>query len=64
MENVKCVKVTRPATHGDKYGCYYALAGFSAVDEFDGAEDGEEVVLTLVTMTREQFDKLEDFSGW
>jgi len=33
-------------------------------DEFDGAEIGDEVVLELCEMTREEIDTLPEFDGW
>lgn len=60
---IQCVKVTRPDTHGGQY-CVFPLAGFSAADEFDGAEIGESITLTLCAMTEAEFDALPEFNGW
>jgi len=63
-EKVKCVRVTRPDSHGAKYFCIYRLASFSAADEFDGAENGEQIVLELCEMTEAALKELPDFEGW
>lgn len=57
------VEVTRPETHPG-LSCCWPLAGFSAADEMDGAEEGESIVLTLRMMTYEEFTDLGDFEGW
>lgn len=59
-----CVKATRPDTHGPQFGCIYRLSEFSAKDEFDGAEDGESVLLTLTHMTEDEINNLPEFEGW
>ena len=62
-QKIQCVKVTRPDSHGDDW-CLYRLAGFSAADEFDGAELGERVTLELCEMTEAELDALPEFGGW
>lgn len=62
-EKVPVVIVTRPATHGAQK-CICALSAFSASDEFDGADDGESITLTLGHMTKLELAKLPDFEGW
>jgi hypothetical protein len=32
--------------------------------EFDGAEDGDRIVVELGTMTKDAISKLKDFEGW
>lgn len=59
-----CVKVTRPDSHGEKFSCTYRLQGFSAADEFDGADIGEKITLELIEMTDEEYTALPDFEGW
>jgi hypothetical protein len=61
---MKCVKITRPDSHGPKFGYICILDGFSARDEFDGAEVGEKVTLELLEMTPEELAALADFGGW
>jgi len=61
---VRCLSVTRPETHGEKYRCIYPLQSFSAADEFDGADPGEKITVELIEMTQEDFDKMDDFAGW
>lgn len=58
------VKVTRPDSHGEKFYCAYPLAGFSASDEFDGAEIGERVTLKLCEFTQAEIDAMPEFEGW
>lgn len=58
-----CIQVTRPDTHAGMF-CVWKASEFSAVDEFDGAEEDEQVVLTLKFMTDEEFVALGDFEGW
>ena len=60
----KCVKVTRPDSHGEKFGCWYDLAHFSAEAEFDGAETGERIVLELCELTQAEIDAMPEFPGW
>ena len=61
---VPYIKVTRPATHGDKYGCWSPLKGFSVEAEFDGAEVGERIVLELCELTRDEILAMPEFEGW
>jgi hypothetical protein len=61
---MKCVKITRPESHGEKFSCICPLADFSAADEFDGAEPGEKITLELAEMTEEELKALPDFGGW
>jgi hypothetical protein len=63
-EQIPCVKVTRPDTHGPQFGCVYRLKEFSAADEFDGAEEGESVTLTLIFMVEDDVKNLPEFEGW
>ncbi len=63
MPKIPCVKVTRPDTHGNLW-CLYESAKFNATDEFDGAEVGEQIVLEYCEMTREELDKIPEFTGW
>jgi hypothetical protein len=58
------LKVTRPASHGEHYGCWMPLKAFSAADEFDGAEPGEKVVLELCEFTQAEIDAMPEFAGW
>lgn len=64
MKTELYVKVTRPESHGITFGCIYPIASFSASDEFDGAEIGDTIKLTLVEMSKEEVEKLGDFTGW
>jgi hypothetical protein len=63
-DKIRCVKVTRPDSHGDRFFCAYKLDGFSAKDEFDGADNGEKITLELCEMTADEYDALGDFEGW
>ena len=39
--------------------------GATLIDaEFDGAEEGDSIVITLKRMTEDQLEKLPDFEGW
>lgn len=60
---IPCIEVKRPDTHGNQW-CISRLRGFSVEDEFDGAEDGESIVMTLKLMTEAELDALPDFQGW
>jgi hypothetical protein len=64
MEKVRCVKVTRPDSHGERYYCLYRLASFSASDEFDGAENGERITLELCELTEGELSAIPEFEGW
>lgn len=63
-EKIRCVAVTRPETHGPHLHCVYRLSGFDAAAEFDGADEGESITLTLKMMTEDEIDALPDFNGW
>jgi hypothetical protein len=63
-KKIPCVAVTRPETHGPKLACIYPLKAFSASDEFDGADEGESITLTLKMMTEDEVNNLPDFEGW
>ena len=58
-----CIKVTRPETHGDN-SCIYRFSGFDLEAEFDGAEMGESITLTIIAMTEQEIDDLPEFEGW
>jgi len=60
---MKLIKIQRPDSHGQQ-SCTMPLKSFSCEDEFDGAEVGEEILLTLVEMSQEEYDQLPEFSGW
>lgn len=60
---IRCVKVTRPETHGAQ-NCIYSLDKFSAFDEFDGADPGEKIQLELLELPEDVFQALPDFTGW
>lgn len=57
------VQVERRDTHPG-LSCYWPIAAFSATDELDGAEEGEEITLTFRMMTAQEFEDLGDFDGW
>jgi hypothetical protein len=67
----KCVNVTRPDTHPG-LTCVYLLEPcqganaslFDGIAELDGAETGEQVVLTVSEYTAKELKALEDFDGW
>jgi len=59
----KCVKVTI----SNAPGCYYDKWENipNIIDgEFDGAEPGFALTLTLVEMSQEEIESLEEFTGW
>lgn len=60
---IRCLKVTRPDTHGDQFNCIVQM-NHSLADEFDGAEPGERVCFELCEMTEQEFKDLADFEGW
>ena len=55
-------KVSRPDTNPGQwviYGC------FSEVEaEFDGAEEGDSIVVAVEEMSQQDFESLPDFQGW
>ena len=58
-----CIKVTRPETHGSD-SCTYRFSNFDLEAEFDGAEMGESITLTIIAMTEQEIDDLPEFEGW
>lgn len=54
--------VTRP-DFGKQY-CVYRTWEAVKDGEFDGAEDGETIYVTMKMMTPEELDALPDFEGW
>ena len=61
---IACVSVTRPETHGSGYKCISRLGSFDLGCEFDGAEEGESITITLKFLTEEEIRALPDFDGW
>jgi hypothetical protein len=60
---VRCVEVRLGS--GECGPCAVVpLKAFSAADQFDGADPGEKVTLTLVDMTIAEYEALPDFEGW
>ncbi len=59
---IPIVKIRRPEIGND--WCVMRLKGFSAEDEFDGAEIGEIITLEYGEMTQEDLDALPEFTGW
>jgi hypothetical protein len=60
---LKVLEITRPETHGKQN--YTVPLGWNGImDEFDGAEVGESITITLREMTQESFDALQEFEGW
>lgn len=60
---VKTIKIERPETHGNQW-CICRLNGFNLADEFDGAEIGEQILITYGEMEEEELNALPDFAGW
>jgi hypothetical protein len=54
--------VTRP-DFGKQF-CVYRTWEDVKDGEFDGAEDGETIYVTMKMMTPEELDALPDFEGW
>ena len=54
--------VTRPDF--GKTFCVYRTWEAVKDGEFDGAEDGEIIYVTMKMMTPEELDALPDFEGW
>jgi hypothetical protein len=58
---VRVFKVFRP----DCGGLHWVTENWDAVtSEWDGAEDGDRIIVELGTMTRDAISKLKDFEGW
>jgi hypothetical protein len=58
----KFIKITRPGM-GGYIQPIESIA--DAVDgEFDGAYPGDAITLTLVEMSREEYDAMPEFKGW
>lgn len=60
---IECVKVRRPATHGDMW-CVMPVSMFSLVDEFDGAELGERIELEYIQLCESELAAIPEFEGW
>lgn len=58
------ISKSRPQSHGEEYGCIYKIDAFSAKDEFDGADEGDAVVLTLVALKESEYNNISEFGGW
>lgn len=54
--------VTRTDYPGNS--CTYRDGGTLIDAEFDGAEAGDSIQITLLDMTAEQLDALPEFEGW
>jgi hypothetical protein len=59
---IEVFMVTRPE-FGNKF-CVYRTWEDVKDGEFDGAEDGETIYVTMKMMTPEELDALPDFEGW
>ena len=59
---VEVFMVTRP-DFGEQF-CVYRTWEDVKDGEFDGAEDGDTIYVTLKTMTQYELDNLPDFEGW
>ena len=57
---MKVYKVNRPDSRNF---CVFS-SWARVVDEFDGAEVGYRILVTLLEMTAEEFDNLPEFEGW
>jgi hypothetical protein len=61
-KKVKAYKVTRADYPGAS--CTYS-DGETLIDcEFNGAEIGDSIIVTLLEMTEEQLEMLPEFTGW
>jgi hypothetical protein len=63
MEKLRVFEISRPDTHG-RQSCTVAMGWNGLMDEFDGAEIGESITITLREMTQEAYDALPEFEGW
>jgi len=59
---IEVFMVTRPE-FGNKF-CVYRTWEDVKDGEFDGAEDGETIYVTMKMMTPEELDALPDLEGW
>jgi len=59
---VRVYTVTRKDYPGNS--CTYRDAGTLIDGEFDGAEIGDSISITLGQMTEHQLENLPDFEGW
>jgi len=58
---LRVYEVTR-ADHGKQSCIFHSWEEVES--EFDGAELGESIVVTMKNMTQEELDALPDFEGW
>jgi hypothetical protein len=62
MNKIRCVKIERPdCSPGASCICRIE---HSLVDEFEGAESGEQILVTYCELTKEEYDALPEFAGW
>lgn len=60
---MRIFEISRPETHGNQK-CLTAFDGRWLQDEFDGAEIGDSITVTLRDMTLAEIDALPEFRGW
>lgn len=63
-KKVLCVEVTRPDSKGRSDKCIWRYDKFTVDLEFDGAEVGDSITLTLAEMTEAELEELPEFEGW
>lgn len=60
---MKYVKIARMNVGGG-YTQPLSTIGEAIANEFEGANDGDQIRLTLVEMTEEDYNLLPEFTGW
>lgn len=61
-KKIQVYKVTRPDCPGNS--CTYKDGDTLIDGEFDGADVGDSIMVTLVEMTEDEFENLDEFEGW
>jgi hypothetical protein len=59
---IRVFKVTRPDYPGNS--CTYRDAATAIDGEFDGAEPGDTIHITLMEMSEDELERLPEFEGW
>lgn len=60
-QKVTAFKVNRP-DYGNKW-CIFRAWG-DVESEFDGADYGDSITVTMIQMTQDELDNLPEFEGW
>lgn len=63
-QKLKCVTIVRPDLGRSGYTAPMDAARDLIVDELDGTEVGDTLVLTVCEMTEDELNALPEFTGW